>query len=120
MNRQSHAQEIHQRAVAWGMELLKLAALSPRPDGYDAVDDDYSRYLIKGRTVASLDKATSFDLSSDAPKFDYLLCVFLQKDTFARLGMLKLSYADAKALWHPNQDTYRVRYTRERVKDPRF
>lgn len=111
---QRDTHHIHELARAVARERLHLGHRAARP----ARDSDllWSRdgigYKVATRTVGSMDDATTFEVSASSDA-DYLLGVFLQKDSFRLVGMVRVPWSMVEWLGKAHGSRWRLRWGAE-------
>jgi hypothetical protein len=105
---------IHELARALARERLHLTVRASRP----AQDPDllWSRngkgYKVASRTVTSLDDTTTFEVSTSSDA-EYMLGVFLAKDTFRLLGMVRVRWTVVEWLGKAHGSRWRLLWTKD-------
>src|SRR5438067_13492264 len=85
---------------------LQLAASGVQKT-YDATDGKGRTYQIKARLTRSLDHPTSFDFRDITLVFDYLIGVFLERETYDLLGIIRVPYAVVREHDRPGGNRFR-------------
>ena len=109
---QRDTRRIHELARALARERLHLRGRAARP----SVDRDLlwsrevSGFKIATRTVGSLDDNTTLEvsISSDA---DFLLGVFLEKESFRLLGMIRIPWTMVEWLGRTHGNRWRLTWS---------
>jgi hypothetical protein len=102
--------QVHALARAHARERLHLDC-RPRRSRADRDllwDQDGHSYKVRARTVGSLREGTVFELGRVPDEFDYLLGVFLERDTLRLLGIIRLPWSAVLWLGHESNGRYRL------------
>lgn len=103
---------IHELARSLARERLHLVTRAARPGA--AVDLLWSRsgkgYKVASRTVTSPDQPTVLEVAA-ATGADFLLAVFLEKETFRLIGMARLPWSMVEWLGKPHGKRLRLTWT---------
>jgi hypothetical protein len=103
---------IHELARALARERLHLSQRPARPvrDHGLLWSTDGSGYKVASRSVSSMAGPTTFEvpLASDA---NYLLGVFLEKESFRLLGMVRVPWTMVEWLGKPHGRRWRLRWS---------
>jgi len=102
--------QVHALARAHARERLHLDS-RPRRSRIDRDllwDGDGRSYKVRARTVRTMQDGTIFELGRVPDEFDYLLGVFLHRDTLRLLGIIRLPWSAVLWLGHESQGRYRL------------
>ena len=100
-------------------ELLNLElAKNTIQKGYDAADGEGRTYQIKSRIVDSLLKNTAFDMADVNHRFDFLIGVFFSR-SLEVLEIIQVPYAAVVEMCKENKSSFRFRWNKATVADPR-
>jgi len=103
-------------AELFGLHLASSAVQK----GYDAKDEQGYTYQIKSRFVDNLNENTSFDFKSIDEQFDYLICVFLSRESFDLLEIIRVPYEVVRELGRKNGSDFRFRWNKKNADDSRI
>ena len=90
--------------------------------GFDAIDKDGFTYQVKSRIISHANRSnknTSFDIKNINYKFDYLICLFFEAESFEVIGIVKIPYETVKDLGSPTKTTFRFRWNKKNSENSR-
>jgi hypothetical protein len=102
--------QVHALARAHARERLHLDSRPrrPRADRDLLWDAEGNSYKVRARTVHGMHEGTMFELGRVPDEFDYLLGVFLHRDTLRLLGIIRLPWSAVLWLGSESGGRYRL------------